>query len=107
MSSKDATFHAANDLIYVQQNPEPASPIVKLGDGHKEELRTLEDIFRKKTAPSSYFEGASQGGSPRETQRGEPGNISNEKCIPIKSSNRQRTSEGDYCRGIPIGIPTS
>ena len=47
MSSKDATFHAAQDLIYVLHNPEPASPLVKLGYGHKEALRNLVEIFRK------------------------------------------------------------
>ena len=34
MSSMDATYHAAQDLIYALQNLEPASPIVNLGNGH-------------------------------------------------------------------------
>ena len=51
MSSKDATFHFAQDLIYAQQNPAPASPLVKLGNGNKEALRTLAEIFRKSIPP--------------------------------------------------------
>ena len=35
MSSMDATYHAAQDLIYSLQNSPPASPLVKLGNGHK------------------------------------------------------------------------
>ena len=41
MSSMDATYHAAQDLIYALQNPTPASSLVKLVNGHKEELWTL------------------------------------------------------------------
>ena len=47
MSSIDATYHAAQDIIYELQNPEYASPIVKLVNGHKEALKALADIFRK------------------------------------------------------------
>ena len=35
MSSMDATFHAAQDLIYTLHNPEPERPLVKIGNGHK------------------------------------------------------------------------
>ena len=41
MSSMDATYHAAQDLIYVLQNPAPEIPLVKLENGHKESLKTL------------------------------------------------------------------
>ena len=51
MSSKDATFNTVQDLIYALQNPAPARPLVKPKDGHKEELRTLEEIFRKPIPP--------------------------------------------------------
>ena len=47
MSSVDASYHAAQDLIYALHNPAPAIPLVKLGIGHKEALRTLTEIFRK------------------------------------------------------------
>ena len=47
MSSMDATYHFAQDIIYVQHNPEPAIPLVKLGYGHKEAFKIPADIFRK------------------------------------------------------------
>ena len=52
MSSMDETYHAAQDIIYELQNPEPASPLVKLGNGHKEALNTLPNIFRKANPPA-------------------------------------------------------
>ena len=51
MPSMDATYHTAQDLIYAIQNPAPARPLVKLGRGHKEALKTLSDIFRKANPP--------------------------------------------------------
>ena len=53
MSSKDATFHAAHDLIYALHNPAPAIPLVKLVNGQKEELTALAEIFRKPIPPES------------------------------------------------------
>ena len=47
MSSIDATIHAAHDFIYSLQNTASASPLVKLGNGHKESFRTLSEIFRE------------------------------------------------------------
>ena len=47
ISPKYATFHAAQDLIYALYNTALASPQVKIGNGHKEALRTLAKIFRK------------------------------------------------------------
>ena len=41
--------HSAQDLISALYNPEPASPIVKLGNAHKEALISLAEIFRKAT----------------------------------------------------------
>ena len=88
MSSKDATFHAAQDLIYALQNTSPASPLVKLGNwaqvGIEDPIRNIQ----KNQPPSSTSKGVSQGGSPRETQRGEPRKRPNEKCIPIKTINQ-------------------
>ena len=52
MPSMDNTYHAAQDLKYALQNPEPTIPSVKLGHGHKEELKTLANIFRKINPPS-------------------------------------------------------
>ena len=52
MSSMDATYHATQNLIYALHNPAPASPLVKLGHGHKEALNTLADIFRKANPPA-------------------------------------------------------
>ena len=48
----DATYHAVQYLIYALQNPEHASPLVKLGHLHKEALKTLSHIFRKANPPS-------------------------------------------------------
>ena len=47
MPSIDATFHTAYDLFYALHNPAPSNPLDKLGNGHKEELRTLAEIFSK------------------------------------------------------------
>ena len=52
MSSKDATFHATQDLMYALQNPEPLSPLVKLVNGNKEEFMTLSELFRKSSGPA-------------------------------------------------------
>ena len=52
MYSMDTTYHAVQDLIYALQNPAPAIPLVKLGDGHKEALNTLSDILRKAHTPA-------------------------------------------------------
>ena len=51
MSSKYTTFYAVHDLIYAIQNPAQSSSLVKLGNGHKEALRTLAEIFRKSSPP--------------------------------------------------------
>ena len=51
MSSKDETFHATLDLIYALQNPDPDSPLGKLGNGHKETISNLEEIFIKAIPP--------------------------------------------------------
>ena len=53
MSSMDATYHASQDLIYTLHNPAPASPLVKLGYGHKEALKTLANIFRNAKPPAA------------------------------------------------------
>ena len=47
MSSMDVTYHAAQDIIYVLHNSEPAIPLVKLGYGHKEAFKIPADIFIK------------------------------------------------------------
>ena len=52
MSSMDATFRAAQDLIYSLYNRETTSPIVKLGDGNKETLRNISEIFLKANPPA-------------------------------------------------------
>ena len=52
MYSIDATFHAAQNLTYVLQNTAPANPLSKLGNVHKESLRTLAEIFSKATPPA-------------------------------------------------------
>ena len=51
MSSIDETFHVSKYLIYALQNPAPANPLAKLGNGHKEEMSTLEEIFSKASPP--------------------------------------------------------
>ena len=52
MYSIDATCHAAQDRIYLLQNPAPASPLVKLVHGHKEVLKILAEIFIKANPPA-------------------------------------------------------
>ena len=54
MSSMDANFCDAQDLIYALQNPAPASPLVKIGNGQKEELRTLAKILSKTNPPAVH-----------------------------------------------------
>ena len=51
ISSMDSTYHAAQDLIYVLQNPALKSLLVKLGHLHKEALKTINIIFRKAKPP--------------------------------------------------------
>ena len=50
-SFTDATIHAAQDLIHAIHNPEPARPLVTLGNTHMEALGSLADIFGKETSP--------------------------------------------------------
>ena len=52
MSSVDATYHDAQDCIYVIQNPVPAIHQVKLGNGHKESVNNLAKIFRESNPPA-------------------------------------------------------
>ena len=52
VSSMDATYHAAYDIIYAPHNAAPTTPLVKLGNGHKESLKTQEEIFRKANPPA-------------------------------------------------------
>ena len=52
MSSMDANYHSAQYLIYSLQNTAPARPLVKLGNGQKEALKTLAEIFRKANPPA-------------------------------------------------------
>ena len=52
MSSMDATYYDAQYIIYAIQNPEPVSPLLKLRHGHKKELNTLANIFRKSNPPA-------------------------------------------------------
>ena len=47
MSSMDATYHFTQYIIYALNNPEPASPLVKSGNEHKEALNIIAEIFRK------------------------------------------------------------
>ena len=51
MSSVGAIYHYAQDIIYAIHNPEHAIPLVKLGNGNKEALKTLANIFRKANTP--------------------------------------------------------
>ena len=51
MSSMDATYHAAEYLIYALHNPAPESTLVKLGHWQKKALQTLFDIFIKSNPP--------------------------------------------------------
>ena len=52
MSSMDATYHAAENIICALHNPEPVIPLVKLDHGHREALKTLANIFKKANTPT-------------------------------------------------------
>ena len=52
LSSTDATFHAAQYLIYSLQNPAPLISLVEIRNGNKEALVTLAEIFRTATPPA-------------------------------------------------------
>ena len=52
MSSINATFHAAQDLIYAPQNISQEIPQVKLGNVNKEALRTLSETSIKSIRPA-------------------------------------------------------
>ena len=52
MSSTYATFHAKRYSINALQNPSPEIPLVKLGNGHTETLRTPAEIFKKANPPA-------------------------------------------------------
>ena len=52
MSSMDATYHDTQYLTYAPHNPEPAIPLIKVGNGHKEALKTLANISRKANPPA-------------------------------------------------------
>ena len=60
MSSMDATYHAAHDLIFALNKPTPARPIVKLGNRNKEALSTLAEISGKAN-PQQYLRGCQPG----------------------------------------------
>ena len=105
--STDATIHAAQNLIYAQQNPAPEIPLVKLGNPHKEALRSLVEIFTTSTPPAVPLRVTTRGGVPRKTPKGEPRYNPNEKFIPIKYIHQCITSEGDHNGGIHRGTPTS
>ena len=48
----DATYNSTQDIIYAINNPEPASRLVRLVNGHKEALKTLSEIFKKSNPPA-------------------------------------------------------
>ena len=52
MSSMDIPYHDEQDKIYLLHNPEPTSPLVRVGNGNKEALKTLANIFRKSNPPA-------------------------------------------------------
>ena len=52
MYSTDTTFHAPQNLIYALHNPSPTRPLFKIGNGNKESLRNLAEIFRQSNPPS-------------------------------------------------------
>ena len=52
MYSVDVTYHATQDNIYSLHNPSNASPLEILVNEHKEVLKTLSEILRKKKNPA-------------------------------------------------------
>ena len=64
MTSTYEKNHAIHDLICALQNPTPAGPLVKLGNGHTEALMTSAEISRKanpQAVPTRVpFRGASE-----------------------------------------------
>ena len=51
MSYIDTTFNAPQNLIYALYIPRPENPLYKIGNGHKEALRNLAEIFSKCIPP--------------------------------------------------------
>ena len=92
MSSMDATYHDAQDIIYALQNPSPAKPLLKLGHGHKKIIEEPSIYIHKRKILSRSSEGASQEGRSKETPRNKLGGNPNEKNNTIKSSHQYRTS---------------
>ena len=92
---------------FFSQNQAPVILLVKLGNAHKEELRSLAKIFRKSTPLSSTSEGTSKGSTPIKTPTVKPRNKPNKKYTPIKSIHQCITYEGAYLGGIPRGTPAS
>ena len=52
ISNIDAKFHVTQDLIYALQNLAPENPLDKLGNGNKETLSILAEIFSKASTPA-------------------------------------------------------
>ena len=52
MSSVDATYIDAQDIIYPLHHLAPETPLVKLGNVQKEALRNQADIFIKLNSPT-------------------------------------------------------
>ena len=52
ISSKDATIHAAQDLIHALYNTAPTSTQLTLRNAQKESLRSLAEILGKVTYPT-------------------------------------------------------
>ena len=52
ISSIYATLHAAQDLLYALHHPEPEISLFKLGNGHKESLRTPKERSRIENPPT-------------------------------------------------------
>ena len=99
MSFIDATFHAAQDLIYALQNPAPRNKLSKLGNGHKEALRTLLKIFRKSSPPAIPLRVAV-----RKVFEEKPKEVNQ---MHLKNLHKCITSECAYCRVITRVTPTS
>ena len=108
MSSVYAMVHATQYLIYVLHNTAPEIPLFKLGNGNKEVLSTLSEIFRKVAPPPAVPPRVPvRGGHTKKNPTGEPRKNPNEIFISIKSIYQCRTYEGAYSVNIPRGSPTS
>ena len=69
ISSTGATINSVQDLIHALQNPPSSRTLVTLVNSNKETLRSLYDIFIKRTSPSVPLRVPTEGHTKRNSNR--------------------------------------